>query len=52
MGSIQEEGEHHYLHPDLEMLSNAGKQILRGIAFSTFSASFLGMNVYIILGDK
>lgn len=38
VGSIQGEAEHHFLPPDLEMLSNAGNQILRGIAFSAFSA--------------
>jgi len=38
VGSIQGETEHHFLPPDLEMLSNVGNLISRGIAFSAFSA--------------
>lgn len=51
---IQGEAEHHFLPPDLEMLSNAGNQILRGIEFSTYlySASFLATNEYIIWGEQ
>lgn len=37
MGSIHGKAEHHFLLPYLDMLSNAGNQILRGIAFSAFS---------------
>lgn len=37
MGSIHGKAEEHFPLPFLEMLSNAGNQILRGIAFSAFS---------------
>lgn len=41
LGPIQGKAEHHLLPPDFEMLSNAGNQIWRGIAFTAISALIL-----------
>lgn len=46
MGFIHGKAEQHFLLPYLETLSNAGNQILRGIAFSAFSV------LSILLGNE